>query len=135
MIGAKRVDRGEAVELAEGLDAQGVRGDVDQDRPDVHPGDQAPLDGRPHRHGQVGLDLGVDRPAQPLLEQAVDQGGPGRPADQDHLVDLLGLEVGVGQAPVEAGQRPGQQRLDQVLVFGPLDLHLEVERHALRSRR
>ena len=119
------------MELAQGLDAQGVRGDVDQDRADVDAGDQPPLDGRAHGHGQVGLDLGVDRPAQPLLEQLVDQRGAGRAADQDHLVDLVGLELGVGQGRVQAAERLDQQRLDQVLVLAPVDLHVQVQGHAV----
>ena len=100
--------------------------------PTSTPGDQAPLDGRPHRHGQVGLDLGVDRPAQPLLEQAVDQRGPGRPADQDHLVDLVGLELGVGQS---AWSRQASVLASRGSISSsyssPVDLHLEVEGHAV----
>ena len=90
---------------------------------DLHPGDQAPLDGRPHRDGQVGLDLGVDRTAQPLLEQAMDQRRAGRAADQDHLVDLVRLQLGVGERLIEAGQRLRQQGLDQLFVLAALDLH------------
>ena len=92
------------MQLAQGLDSQGMRRDVDEDRADLDTGDQPPLDGRPHGHGQVGLDLGVHGPAQPLFEELVDQRGAGRPADQDDLVDLVGLQLGVGQGLVEAGQ-------------------------------
>ena len=77
--------REEPVQLAQRTDAEGVRRDVDQDRPDVDAGDQAPLDGRPHGDGQVGLDLGVDRAARAVPRAAGGPAGcasprrPGRP--------------------------------------------------------
>ena len=122
MIGAKWWTDGTPLSVAQGLDAERVRGDVDEHRADVDARDQAALDGRPHRHGQVGLDLGVDRPAEPLLQQAVDQRRPRRAADQDHLVDLVRLEPGVVERLVDAGQRLHQQRLDQRLVLPAIDL-------------
>ena len=93
------------MQLAQRTDAEGVRRDVDQDRPDVDAGDQPALDGGPHGDGQVGLDLAVDRAPQPLLEQLVHQRRAGRPAHQDDLVDLVGLHLGVGEGLVQAGQR------------------------------
>ena len=114
---------------AQRLDAQGVRRDVDQDRPDVDAGDQPPLDRGAQRDGQVGLDLAVDRPAQPLLQEPVDQRGPGRPADQHHLIDLVGRHLAVGEGLVEVGQGLEQQRVDQLFELEPAAL-LRLRLHA-----
>ncbi len=83
---------------------------------DVDPGDQAALHGRAHGHGQVGLDLAVDRPPEPLFQQSMHQRRAGRSAHQDDLVDLVGLHLGVGEGLVEAGQRLQEQGPDQLLV-------------------
>ena len=48
-----------AMQFAQGRNAQGVRRDVDQDRPDVNAVDQAALHGRAHGDAQVGIDLGM----------------------------------------------------------------------------
>ena len=128
MIGEKTVARHEAVQFAQGLDAQGMRRDVDEDRADVDSGDQPPLHRRAHGHGQVGLDLRVHGPAQPLFQQLVDQRSAGCSADQDDLVDLVGLQLGVGQGFVEAGQRLQEERMDQFLVLAAADLHADVQR-------
>ena len=122
------VRRRQAVPVAERRDPERVRGDVDQDRPDVDPGDQGPLDGRPERDGQVRLDLGVERAAEAVAEESVDQRRPGRAADEDDLVDLVGRQLRVGEGAVDAREGPRQQGLDQVLVVGPVELHPEVER-------
>ena len=113
MIGEKVWTEGTPCSSPSASMPEGVRGDVHEDRADLHAGDQAPLNGRPHRDGQVGLDLGVHRAAEPVLEQAMDQRRPGRAADQDDLVDLVRLQLGVGERLIEAGEGLGQQGLDQ----------------------
>ena len=99
------------------LDAERVRSDVDQDRPDVDAGDQTSLNGRPHGDGQVGLDLAMDRAAEPFFEQSMHQRRASCSAHQDDLVDLVGLHLGVGEGLVEAGQRLQEQRPDQLFVI------------------
>ena len=92
MMGEKQWDDMNPCSSPERLDSQGMRGDVDQDRADLDSGDQAPLHGRAHGHGQVGFDLRVHGPAQPLFQKLVDQRGAGCPSDQNNLVDLGGLQ-------------------------------------------
>ena len=79
-----------------------MRGDVHQHRADVNPGDQGPLHGRPQRHREVWLDLGVDRPAKAFVEQAMHHRRAHRAPDEQDLVDLRGLEFRVGQRTVDA---------------------------------
>ena len=85
------------MQFAQGADAQSVRRDIHQDRPDVDAGDQPALDGRPHRDRQVGLDLAVNRPPQPFFQQLVDQRRSSRSAHQHDLVDLVRLDLGVSE--------------------------------------
>ena len=66
------------------------------------PAIRPPWIGGAHGHAQVGVHLGVDRLAELLLEQLVHQRRAAGPADQDHLVDLVGVELGVGQRLVDA---------------------------------
>ncbi len=116
------------MQFAQCLDAERMRGDVDQDRPDVDAGDQSTLDGGSHGNGQVRFDLGVDRPPEPFFQQLVDQGCSRCPTDQDDLVDLVGLHLGVVESLVQAGQRFQEQGSDQLLVFVPGDLQHQVQR-------
>ncbi len=91
------VMRQEALPLAQALNSQGVRRDVDEHGSQVDPGDQAALDRGPHGDAQVGIDFGVDWLAELLLEEAMDHGRAAGSADEDHAVDLLGGELGVGE--------------------------------------
>ena len=56
------------------------------------------------------------------------------PSDEDHFVDLVGVELGVGKRFIDAAERLGQQRPDQVFVLRAADLPPQVERSALLLR-
>ena len=101
--------------------------DVDQDRADIDAGDQPALNRGPHGDCEVRLDLAVDGASQALLEQAVNKRSASGPADEHNLVDLGGLQHGVGERVVQAGQGLEEQRLDQLFIFVPSDLHDEVQ--------
>ena len=76
-----------------GLDAQGVRSDVEEDEVLDLAGDDAGLDGRAHGDAFVGVDRAVRLLAEDLAHHLRDLGGPGLPADEQHLVDLLGPQA------------------------------------------
>ena len=71
-------------------DAQRVGSDIDQHRPHIDAADQPALDGGTHGNTKIGIDFGVQLPAQPVLQQAMHQRRAAGPAYHDHLVDLPG---------------------------------------------
>ena len=82
-------ERGERAVL--GLDAEGVRGDVEEHELLDLARDDPGLDGRAHGDALVGVDRAVGLLAEDLAHDLADLGGAGLPAHQQHLVDLLGL--------------------------------------------
>ncbi len=118
----------EAALAVHALDAQRMRRDVHQDGADVGAGDDGRLDGRPHRHAQIGIDLLMRRLAEPFHQHPVNDRRPRAAADQDNLVDRRGYKVRVIQGALQAVHGPIQKRLDQRLVFVARQLHRQVQR-------
>jgi hypothetical protein len=61
----------------------------------------------------------------------VDLRNAGRSTDQHDLVDLRGVDAGIGQRLSRRSHRPLQQVVDQLLELRPRQLHLQVLRAAL----
>ena len=126
------VDRGQPVELAQGLDAQGVRGDVDQDRADVDARRSGPP-GRPRpspRPGRARSRRGPAGPAAPRADRWT-SGVRVAPPTRTTLSIWLAWSLASSRASSQAVERLGQQGLDQVLVLAPVDLQVQVQGHAV----
>ena len=80
-----------------GLQAERQRGHVEQEHALDVAGQDRPLDGRADGHDLVGVDPLVRLLAEDLLDDLLDPRHPGRAADQHHLVDVRGLQLGVLQ--------------------------------------
>ena len=61
-------------------------------------------------------------------------GNPRRAADEDDLVDLLGVDSGVRERLLRRADRPLQQLVDQLLELRPRELLRQVLRPGLRPR-
>ncbi len=72
------------------LDAQGQRGDVEQQDALHVAGQHAALDGRAHGHDLVGVDGHVRLLAGELLDHLLHGGHTGGTAHEDDLVDVAG---------------------------------------------
>ena len=94
-----------------------MRRDVDEHRSDFEAGDQPRLHGRSHGDAEVRVHLAVSGLAELLLEEVSDERRPRRAADEDDAIDLGRLQLGVGEGPAQAFQRPRQGRADHLLEF------------------
>lgn len=83
-------------DAAEGLDAEGERGDVEQDHVLDVAGDDGALDGGAGGDGLVRVDGEVDFLARDGFDHLLDGRHAGRAADHQDLVDFRILEAGVG---------------------------------------
>ena len=128
-------DRGVAFDqaggdAAEGLDAEGQRGDVEQDHV-AEAGvaaEHAALDGSAGRHDFVRVHALVRILAEDLLGDFLDAGHTGHAADEDDLVDLGAAETGVVQAVVARDLGAFEQRVGELFELGAGERHLEVHR-------
>ncbi len=112
----------------EGLDAQGQRGHVEkQDVFDVSRKDGA-LDGRTDGDDFVRVDALVGLASENLLNERLDAGHPGLAADENHLMDVLGLQAGVRQGLFARSDGPLDQVLDEGFEFRPGYFEQEVLR-------
>src|SRR3990172_6472821 len=82
-------------DAAQRLDAEGQRGDVQQEDLAHVALEDAGLDRRAHGHDLVRVDALVGLAAEELLDRLDDHGHAGLAADQDHLTDLAGGDLGV----------------------------------------
>ncbi len=95
-------DRGVAVDhagehAAERLDAERQRGHVEQQHVLDVALQHACLDRRAHRHDLVGVDADVRFLAEELLHRLAHLGHAGHAADEHDVVDVRGLEAGIGE--------------------------------------
>ena len=113
-------------DAAQGLDPQGERRHV-QEQDVLHVAGQDPaLNGGADGDHFIGVDTLVGFLAEDLLHLLLHPGHTGHPADEDHLVDVAGLELRVLQGRQAGGNRLFDQVLDQRLQLGPgqLDVHV-----------
>ena len=99
------------------------RGHVEQEDVLDLAGQDRTLDRGTDRHDLVRIDALVRLLAEELLHRLDDLGHPGHAADQDHLVDVAGLEARVLQRLLAGLDRLLDQVLDQLLQLGAADLH------------
>ena len=102
-------------DAAERLDAQRQRHHVEQQQSPPAAGEDVGLHGRAQRHHLVGVQLGVRRAAEELLDPPADVGDARRAADQHDLVDLLGRQLGVAQGGPALVERAVDERLRAAL--------------------
>ena len=114
-------------DAAERLDPERQRGHVEeQDVLDVA-GQDAGLDRRADRHDLVRVDALVRLlAAEHLLDRFDDRRHAGHAADEDHLVDVGGLEAGVLERGLDRPLGLGHEVGHQVLELGPGEGHDEV---------
>src|SRR5208337_3349084 len=72
-------------------------------------------------------------PAHVVLDEFLDYGHPGRPADKDHFLDIVLGQVCIFQCLFERLDAPPGDRFDQLFEFRPGQFHGEVFWACLRS--
>ena len=115
---------------AQRLDAERQRRHVEQQHVLDVAGQHAALDRRADRHDLVRVDALMRVAAEDFLHRLVDFRHTGHTADQDHLVDIAGLEAGILERRLARLDRLLHQIVDQRLQFGAGQLDVQV----LRSR-
>ena len=96
MVVLRSIDLGH--HAAHGFDAEGQRGDVEQQDAGDIAGKHAALDCRAHGHDLVGVDGHVRLLAGELLDQFLHGRHAGGAAHEDDLVKLAGLDACVLQS-------------------------------------
>ena len=95
--------------------------------PTSTPATRRALDGGSQRDAQIGIDFPMQLVVQLLAQQLLDQ-WRARAASHEHdAVDLAGVHVRVRQRGVHAQERLAEQRLDQRLVVGAIDVHVQIQ--------
>ena len=118
MIGAKRNGNSNPCPVAEALDAQRMGRDVHQHGADVGAGDDRCLNGRAHRHAQIGIDLLMRRLTEPLLQQPADTSGVRvLPPTSTTLSIAEPVSVRIVESPLDAIHRAVKQRPNHLFVF------------------
>ncbi len=84
------------------------------------------LDGCTDRHDFVRVHTLVWLLAEELLDQFIHFGDAGRPADQDHFIDICGTEFGVRQSLRNRFLNAIDERIDQFLELRSRDCQLQV---------
>ena len=121
--GDRRIARDQhAHDAPQRLDAQGERGDVEQE----HVRDPARQDVRLHGgaegHHLVGIELAVRRLPEELLDTTPHERHPGRPSHEHDLAHLIGRESRVLEGKATGAERLVHEGCDQALQLGPRDL-------------
>ena len=118
--------RGE--DAAQGLDAQGQRGHVQQQHVlDVALKD-AGLNSGTQGHHLIGVDALVRLLAEEFLHRFLDHRHAGHAADQDHFIDVRGLEARVLQGLGAGFDGALDEVLDEGLQLGARELDVQVQR-------
>ena len=120
---------------AQGLDAQGQRGHVQQQHVLDVALQHAGLHRGAQRHDFVGVHALVRLAAEEVLHRLHDLGHAGHAADQDHFVDVGLLQARVLQRLLAGADGLGDQVLDQGFQLGAGELDVEVQRARWRSSR
>ena len=89
------------------------------------------LDSGAHGNHLVGVYALVGRLAEELLDNLLHGGDTGRTADQNHLVDIAGLQTGVTQRKLAGLDRLLNQMVAQLLELGTRKRHDQVLRNAV----
>ncbi len=118
--------RGE--DAAQGFDAQGQRGHVQQQHVLDVALQNAGLNGGAQGHDFVRVHALVRLLAEEGLHGFHDLGHAGHAADQDDLVDVAGLQTGVGQGLLAGLDRALDQVVDQGFQLGARQLDVQVQR-------
>ena len=133
----------------EGLDAEGERCDIEQKQVTEATPQDLGLDGRPEGHRLIRILRGVElgpaglvvvvaqtqvaaglfelRASEPLRHPLAHQRHPGLSADQNDLIQVFGLELGIGQGLEAVGARLLDDIACQRLQLGPRDAPQEAE--------
>jgi len=106
-----------------GFQAEGERSDVQQEDLLDIPGQDRALDGRAHGDDLVGVDPLVWVLTEDFLDDLLDAGHASRAADQDHLVDLSGFELGVLEGLEDRAAAAFEKAVGQLLELGAGDGH------------
>ena len=108
------------------FDAERERRDVEQEHVLHLAPEHAPLDCGSERHDLVGVDALVGFLAEQLADELLHLRHAGGSADQHHLVDLLGVELGVFERLHDRAAAPLDQRITHLLELCPSDGDLQV---------
>ncbi len=113
---------------AHGLDAQGQRGDVEQQHVLDLAGQHGALDGGAHGDGFIRVDVAARLAAEQGLHHFLHLGHARLAADQDHFLDLAGLEARILQRGLARPDGLVDQLVDQGLQLGAAQLEIEMLR-------
>ena len=132
-LGLLRRDRGVARDhgrrdVAGGHDAEGQRGDVEEEHVTDVAFEDAALDGRADGNDFIGVDALVRRFAAEGFGDIDDLGHAGHAADEHEFVDLVGGEAGVFETVFERLQAAFEKFFADLLHLGAAELHVEVLR-------
>ncbi|MNO51513.1 NAD-specific glutamate dehydrogenase [compost metagenome] len=111
-----------------GFDTQGQRADVQQQYVFHVTGQHGALDGSTHGHGFVRVDVLARFFTEEVGNGFLYQRHTGLATDQDHVVDLAGVDAGVFQGDAARLDGTLDQVFDQRLQLGAGDLHVQVLR-------
>ena len=114
--------------LAQGLDAERERRDVEEQHVLHIPRQHGGLDGGAHRDGFVGVDVATRFRAEEGVDLLLHQRHAGLAADQDHLVDVAHGEAGVGERDTARAHGAFHQILHQRCDLGAGELDDQVLR-------
>ena len=112
-------------DTAEGLDTQGQRGDIEQQNVSDLTSQDGTLDGSTDGHSLVGVDGLGGFTAKDGLDGVGDLGHTGHTTDQDDILDLAGLHVGILEGLADGLNGAADQGVDQRLEVGAS--HAEVD--------
>ena len=118
-----------------GLDAEGERGDVEEQHVLDLALEHAGLDGGADGDDLVGVDALVGVVAGEVLDQVDDGGHAGGAADDHDVVDVALVEPGVLDGLLERGLAAIEEVLGELLELGPGELDLEVQRALVDERQ
>ncbi|EHH12994.1 NAD-specific glutamate dehydrogenase [Mesorhizobium amorphae CCNWGS0123] len=116
---------------AQRFDAERQRRHVEQEHVLDVALQHAGLDGGTEGHDLIRVDALVRLLAEELLHDLLDLGHAGHAADQDHFVDLTGLQAGILERRLAGVDRALDEILDQAFELRPRQL----QRQVLRSGR
>ena len=111
---------------AQRLDAERERSHVEQQHVLHLAAQHAALDRGADGHDLVGIHRLVGLLAEVVLHDLLDLRNPGRATDQDHFVDLLGIEPRILERLLHRRNGPLDQVVHQLLELGPGQTDVEV---------
>jgi len=115
-------------DTAEGLDTEGKRSDIEQQKVGDLTSKDSTLDSSTNGNSLVGVNRLGRVAAENALDRLGDLGHTGHTTDEDHLGNVLGLEVGVLEGLADGLDGPGDERIHHLLELSAGELGVDVLR-------